>query len=45
MESYTCEACGGTFKSKAELDGHVASEHAKQPVAKAPAGQEQKKER
>ena len=45
MESYTCEACGASLKSKAELDSHVAKEHAQQPAEKTAAGQEQKKER
>jgi Zn-finger nucleic acid-binding protein len=43
MESFTCDACGGTFKSKAELDSHVSREHAQQPSQKTPPGQEQKK--
>ncbi len=42
MESYTCDACGGSFKSKAELDAHVQREHAQQPSEKTPPDQEKK---
>lgn len=44
MDTYTCEACGASFKSKAELDAHVSREHMQQPSEKTAAGQEQKKE-
>ncbi len=27
-ENFTCEACGGTFASKQELEAHVKKEHA-----------------
>lgn len=26
-EGFTCEACGGTFKSKPELEAHNKKEH------------------
>jgi len=44
VENYTCEACGGTFKSKAELDGHMQREHEQQPSEKTAPGQEKKNE-
>jgi hypothetical protein len=44
VENYNCEACGAKFKSKDELDGHVEREHAQQPSAKAPMGQEKKEQ-
>ena len=39
-ESFTCQACGATFKSKQELDNHTKKEHM-QP-SQASAGEKKK---
>ena len=40
-ENFTCQACGGTFKSKQELDAHTKKEHM-QPSATSGSGQQKK---
>jgi hypothetical protein len=44
MEKFTCEACGGTYKTKAELDAHMQRDHADQPSETTIAGQPNRKE-
>ena len=40
-ENFTCQACGGTFKSKQELDAHSKKEHMR-PGATSEGGQQKK---
>lgn len=44
VENFKCDACGASFKSKGELDGHMQREHAQQPSEKTAIGQEKTKE-
>jgi hypothetical protein len=39
-ETFTCEACGGTFTSKQELETHNRKEHAAQPSETTAKGQQ-----
>jgi hypothetical protein len=39
-QDYTCEMCGGKFKSQSELDRHVKSEHAGTPTPPSKPGTE-----
>jgi uncharacterized C2H2 Zn-finger protein len=44
VENLRCDACGASFKSKGELEGHMQREHAQQPSEKTAIGQEKKEQ-